>query len=195
MHIHSLISSSIQVVSAHAISALADTHLDSSEQDVLRQVVNKIHEVERLIADGTLPTEPGPNAMKPAVFTAKRTDGSIHVGWHHAKLEAVAGERFHYDHGTGIERNEDGQYIWFAPITAYVNFTYNSERDSFDGAWESCHVDTNTTSCHNVYHRLIIKALEPKIDTRPKIVYLTLSNPVDSKKAIEVRRFELGYPS
>ena len=58
MHIHSLISSSIQVVGAHAISALADTHLDSSEQDVLRQVVNKIHEVERLIADGTSPQSP-----------------------------------------------------------------------------------------------------------------------------------------
>jgi hypothetical protein len=193
MQIHSLISKSVQQVNSQAILALADSQVEPSDRDVLLQVADKIQEVEQLIASGSLTTVPGANAMKPAVFIGKRIDGSIHVGWHHTKVETVAGDLFHYDHGVGIERNKDGQYIWFPPITGYVNFTYNAETNSFDGDWEPCHADTNSSSNVSVYERVLTKALEAKIETRPKIVYVTLSNPVDVKKPIEVRRFELGY--
>lgn len=193
MQIHSLISKSVQQINSPAILALADSQVEQSERDVLLQVADKIQEVEQLIASGSLTTVPGANGIKPAVFIGKRIDGSIHVGWHHTKVDTVTGDRFHYDHGVGIERNQDGQYIWFPPITAYVNFTFNADTNSFDGDWEQCSVDTNESSDKSVYQQVLVKALESKIESRPKIVYVTLSNPLEKKVGIEVRRFELEY--
>ncbi len=193
MQIHSLISNSVETVNSQSILALADSQTETSVRDVLLQVADKIQEVEQLIASGSLTTVPGANAMKPAIFIGNRIDGSIHVGWHHTKVETVAGDRFHYDQGVGIERNQDGQYIWFPPITAYVNFTFNAETNSFDEEWEPFSVDTNEPSDKSVYQQVLVKALERKIESRPKIVYVTLSNATEKKVGIEVRRFELEY--
>lgn len=193
MQIHSLISQAVQEVTSPAIMELAEKQIDSAVRDVLLQVADKIHEVQQLIASGSLTTVVGNNGMKPAVFVAKRLDGVMHVGWHHTPVDTAAGDTFHYDHGIAIEKNQDGQYIWFAPITAYVNFTFNAETNTFDGAWESCLVDTNATSKVSIYERALTKALERKIATRPPIVYVTLSSPIDIKQPIEVRRFQLGY--
>lgn len=117
----------------------------------------------------------------------------MHVGWHHADVEAVAGDCFHYDHGAGIERNQDGQYVWFPLITVFVNFTFNQETNSFDGEWEPCVLDTNVESERSVYQLALTKGLESKIQDRPEIAYVTLCNPLEKGKQIEVRRFTLGY--
>lgn len=95
----------------------------------------------------------------------------MHVGWHHADVEAVAGDCFHYDHGAGIERNQDGQYVWFPLITVFVNFTFNQETNSFDGEWEPCVIDTNVESERSVYQLALTKGLESKIHVRLLIEY------------------------
>lgn len=58
------------------------------------------------------------NTSKIAVFRATRLDGSLHVGWHYAPESTIAGDRFHYDHGAGINKNTDGQYLWVCPLNA-----------------------------------------------------------------------------
>lgn len=55
-----------------------------------------------------------PNPAVGALFVATCLDGRTHVGWHFAKAGTKAGDRFHYDHGIGIDKNQDGFYLLVA---------------------------------------------------------------------------------
>lgn len=193
MEIQTLLNSNLQKVNSQSVKSFAALQTNIAACDLLVKVCEKVMEVERLIDSGSLSKIPGPGCTKPAVFVARRHDGSIHVGWHHADVEAVAGDCFHYDHGAGIEPNQDGQYVWFPLITVFVNFTFNQETNSFDGDWDPCELDTNVKSELSVYQLALTKGLESKIQDRPKIGYVTLCNPLEKGKKIEVRRFTLGY--
>jgi hypothetical protein len=70
------------------------------------------------------------HGMKVAIFSAKKLDGTQHLGWHYAPVSTVAGDRFHYDHGVGIDKNTDGQYVWVAPIiSAQLKVLFDNARD------------------------------------------------------------------
>jgi hypothetical protein len=56
------------------------------------------------------------NKMVVAVFRSITLDGGVHIGWNYAPIGTVAGNRFHYDHGVGIGRNKDMEYIWVSPL-------------------------------------------------------------------------------
>lgn len=193
MDIHSLLSNNLKNVDSQSIKAFAALQTDIAARDLLFNLCEKVMEVEHLIDSGSLSKIPGAGSTKPAVFVARRLDGSMHVGWHHADVEAFAGDCFHYDHGAGIEQNQDGQYVWFPLITVFVNFTFNQETNSFDGDWDPCELDTNVKSELSVYQLALTKGLESKIQDKPKIGYVTLCNPLEKGKKIEVRRFTLGY--
>lgn len=51
---------------------------------------------------------------RPALYTAKTLDGVQAIGWHFVGPGVKAGDRFHFDHGVGIQKNEDGFYILIA---------------------------------------------------------------------------------
>ncbi|KAA1254788.1 hypothetical protein F0M16_11010 [Vibrio cholerae] len=52
------------------------------------------------------------NGMTPAVFAYKDLDGELRLGFNYQPLGAKVGDRFHIDHGVGINRNEDGEVLW-----------------------------------------------------------------------------------
>ncbi len=52
------------------------------------------------------------NGMQPSVFAYKDLDGNIRVGFNFQPEGTVVGDRFHVDHGVGINRNEDGEVLW-----------------------------------------------------------------------------------
>jgi hypothetical protein len=76
----------------------------------------KMDEIVHLVASGKIELVTATSRI--AIFSAKTSSGKIHVGWHYAPLDACAGDCVHYDHGAGITRNQDAQYIWVAPLTA-----------------------------------------------------------------------------
>jgi hypothetical protein len=69
------------------------------------------------------------NGMVIAVFRASKLDGGVHIGWHYVPSETRAGDRGHYDHGVGIHKNKDAEYIWVAPLTKKDFTRINKERD------------------------------------------------------------------
>lgn len=71
---------------------------------------------------------------KAAIFTAQTLDNKTHIGWAFCPINAVAGDRFHYDHGAGINKNEDGQYLWVAPLTAQQIKEIFSNPEKFVGS-------------------------------------------------------------
>lgn len=52
------------------------------------------------------------NGMTPAVFAYKDLDGELRVGFNFQPVGTEVGDRFHIDHGVGINRNEDGEVLW-----------------------------------------------------------------------------------
>lgn len=83
-------------------------------QDTKTKALNIIKEVGQLIRTGKVDSHC--NGRCVAVFAATQLDGTEHIGWHYSPEDARAGDRFHFDHGVGIERNEDGQYLWVVPL-------------------------------------------------------------------------------
>lgn len=69
-------------------------------------VIQKIAECKQL------PTSPG---MVPSVFRARQLDGTLHIGCNYQPEGTTVGDRFHYDHGAGIQRNQDAEVIWLKP--------------------------------------------------------------------------------
>lgn len=89
-----------------------------SFSDTQKLIQSKLDELLTDFETGRI--QPHHNGQSVAIFKAERLDGSIHVGWHYTPLMTQPGERFHYDHGIGIERNTDGQYLWVAPLTQEI---------------------------------------------------------------------------
>ena len=52
------------------------------------------------------------NGQSPVVFMASTTAGRKHIGVCFQPAGTQAGERFHYDHGAGIEKNQDAVVVW-----------------------------------------------------------------------------------
>lgn len=49
------------------------------------------------------------------IYAAKTLDGTTHIGWNTPSSSTMIGDRFHFDHGVGINKNNDGIYLWVAP--------------------------------------------------------------------------------
>lgn len=58
------------------------------------------------------------NGMVPSVFKARQLNGELHIGCNYQPEGTALGDRFHYDHGVGIQRNQDAEVIWLKPQTA-----------------------------------------------------------------------------
>lgn len=52
------------------------------------------------------------DGMLPSVFKATRLDGVIHYGSNFQPVGTKVGDKFHYDHGVGINKNTDAEVIW-----------------------------------------------------------------------------------
>lgn len=52
------------------------------------------------------------NSMAPSVFKAITLSGEYHVGFNFQPQGTQVGFRFHYDHGVGIEKNDDAEVVW-----------------------------------------------------------------------------------
>ncbi len=52
------------------------------------------------------------NGMTPCVFELQLTGGLVRYGFNFRPLGSEVGDRFHYDYGVGIERNEDACVVW-----------------------------------------------------------------------------------
>lgn len=55
------------------------------------------------------------NGMVPSVFKARQLNGKLHIGCNYQPEGTALGDRFHYDHGVGIQRNQDAEVIWLKP--------------------------------------------------------------------------------
>ncbi len=52
------------------------------------------------------------DGMLPSVFKVTRLDGVVHYGSNFQSAGTKIGDKFHYDHGVGIEKNTDAEVIW-----------------------------------------------------------------------------------
>lgn len=52
------------------------------------------------------------NGMAPSIFIAIKLNGQYHVGINYQLIGTSVGTDFHYDHGVGIERNNDAMVLW-----------------------------------------------------------------------------------
>jgi len=58
------------------------------------------------------------NGMAPAVYKATLLDGSEDILFGFVPVSKKVGDKFHFDHGAGIQRNEDAKIIWKMEETA-----------------------------------------------------------------------------
>lgn len=196
MDVYSVISSALSTkIDAASVTALAETQKEADIRDVLFKISDKIIEVEKLIASGSVLSLGGQNSMKVAVYVARHLDGTAHVGWHYTHIDTVPGDRFHFNHGlcTSTSQNRDGQYVWFAPIKVYVNFSFNKDTNAFDEDWITCFVNLNVQPPINLTYLAVFRALEDKVLDRPAIAYVSLTDPVNIDKPVKVNSLELGY--
>jgi len=55
------------------------------------------------------------NGMVPSVFKAITLDGNYHIGFNFQPVGTKVSDTFHYDHGVGIEKNQDAEVVWIKP--------------------------------------------------------------------------------
>lgn len=81
------------------------TEISTANQAILSspEVVAAIDEAKSL---------PITDVMMPVVYQAKLRDGNTHTGVNYHRIGTPVGHKFHFDHGAGIQRNEDATIIW-----------------------------------------------------------------------------------
>ena len=194
MNISKLISSIHGIPTPDSLVEFANTQ-ENNFRSILLKVADKASDIEGMVESGTLSLVSGKNRMKPAVFVAKQLDGSVYVGWHFAPIETAPGERFHFDHGCGNNANLDGEYVWFAPVTAFINFSFNPESKLLDGlAWQPIMVNINSKLGHSFEREALLVALNNgSVHAKPPTAYVSLFDPSNSPKGFKTHAFNLGY--
>ncbi|HDY8122822.1 TPA: hypothetical protein RQK91_004225 [Vibrio vulnificus] len=86
-----------QVASEAVARMVARLDLEQAE------LPSKIEDAQKLDAS---------HGMVPVVYSAFRLDGELHVGVCFQPEGTQVGECFHFDHGVGINRNEDAEVLW-----------------------------------------------------------------------------------
>lgn len=84
--------------------------LTIADIDAYRQCLHDIHRLASIKKISMVTN----NNSRVAIYQTKTLSGSIHTGWHYVLDSVQVGDRFHFDHGVGIQKNLDGQYIWIA---------------------------------------------------------------------------------
>jgi len=51
------------------------------------------------------------NGMTPCVFKVKIND-EYQYGFNFQPIDSNVGDKFHYDHGAGVNRNQDAEIVW-----------------------------------------------------------------------------------
>jgi hypothetical protein len=95
----------LERIEKSAYTVLRDHGAISDEYLLIEEKVKEALEYDRLGYENK-------TGMVPSVFKAKNTDGGVCIGFNLQPEDTQVGDRFHYDHGAGIDKNTDGQVLW-----------------------------------------------------------------------------------
>tara|TARA_Y100001936_G_C15654710_1_gene448266 strand:+ start:113 stop:604 length:492 start_codon:yes stop_codon:yes gene_type:complete len=86
---------------------------DSFQQRISSVPVRKVKAIPEQMAEALKQAKRHEdcNGMTPCVFRVK-VNGDYQYGFNFQPITSAVGDRFHYDHGAGIEKNQDAEIIW-----------------------------------------------------------------------------------